>query len=99
MHSPAHKNAPVQHKVFKQIHAGIIKLGSSSGRATKDTHPTVAGCFHHREIPPAYSSVPLQLRSPHEPIHYATVQSCKPNNTGEEFHLSLCVLALGACRW
>lgn len=78
MHSPAHKNAPVQHKVFKRVHVVILKLVSNSGRATKDTHPTVAGCFHHKEIPPAYSYVLSQLRSPHEPIHQATVQSCKP---------------------
>lgn len=98
MHSPAHKNAPIQKKVLKQVHVVILKLESNSGRETNNTYPTVAGCFHHKEIPPAYSYVLSQLHSPHEPIHQATVQPCKPYDIAE-LHLSPCILALGTCRW
>lgn len=80
MHSPAQKNALVQHKVFEKVHVVNLKLGSNSSRATKDTHPTAAGCFHHKEIPPVCSCVLSQLLNPHKPIQQVTAQTCKATN-------------------
>lgn len=82
MHSPAQKNALVQHEVFENVHVVILKLGSNSGRATKDTHPTAAGCFRHKEIPPVCSCVLSQLHNPHEFTEQATAQTCKATNIG-----------------
>lgn len=82
MHSPAQKNALVQYKVFQKVHVVILKLGSNSGKATKDTHPTAASCSHHKEIPPVCSCVLSQLHNPHESIQQATAQTCKATNIG-----------------
>lgn len=82
MHSPAQKNALVQYKVFQKVHVVILKLGLNSDRATKDTHPTAAGCFHHKEIPPVCSCVLSQLHNPHESIQQATAQISKATNIG-----------------
>lgn len=80
MHSPAQKNALVQHKVFEKVHVVNLKLGLNSGRAKKDTHPTAAGCFHHKEIPPVCSCVLSQLHNSLEPIQQVTAQTCKATN-------------------
>lgn len=80
MHSPAQKNALVQHKAFEKVHVVNLKPGSNSGRAKKDTHPTAAGCFHHEEIPPVCSCVLSQLHNPLKPTQQVTAQTCKATN-------------------
>lgn len=80
-HSPAHKNAPVQHSVFQQVHVVILNFGSTSGRTTKDTPSAWLVSFTRQ-------SLQLTVILSHS-CTVPTVQSCKPKNT-REFHLSLC---------
>lgn len=60
LHTSAPENAPFQCQDFQKVHAVIIKVGSSSGGTTEDTHQQL---FYQKRILPVHKYTVSQLHS------------------------------------
>lgn len=71
LHTSAPENAPFQCQDFQKVHAVILKVGSSSGGTTEDTHQQL---FYQKRILPVHKyTVSAAQHSPCKPIHQATM--------------------------